>query len=253
MHLVVFRIPKPIIASSARGSAWLSLPRKNPSKLIFDSRRIDPMWHFAYASNMNVGKLKRECSALSYIGRWLNSMVTLFSSISGTRWIRVGRSTVRVLDLLSGGFICMIEEMKHYIAIVQILLLIAALAVPTQAGAAQDRVVADSAPLEETKIQLPRSGSALRNDVPVQPPIAVPSESASPSYFRDIPSISGRYSIGGRALLPYLGAGFSGGYGSEFNRSLGGGPPTHSDFGLRSQFGQTISPNEFQMGLRIPF
>ena len=54
-------------------------------------------------------------------------------------------------------------------------------------------------------------------------------------------------------MLPYIGAGFSGGYSAEFNRSLGGAPPSQTDFGLRSQFGQIISPNEFQMGIRIPF
>ena len=177
-------------------------------------------------------------------------MVSLFSSISGARWIREGKSTVRMLDLFSGGFISMIEDMKHYSAIVPILL-IAALAGPTQGVAARDRVMADPAALGETNSQL--SSSMLKNDVPIQPPIVVPSESASSSDLRDIPSISGRYSIGGRTLLPYVGAGFSGGYGSEFNRSLGGAPPTQSDFGLRSQFGQSVSPNEFQMGIRFSF
>jgi hypothetical protein len=38
--------------SSARGIAWLPLPRENPSKLIFSPRRVDLMRHFAYASHM---------------------------------------------------------------------------------------------------------------------------------------------------------------------------------------------------------
>jgi hypothetical protein len=140
--------------------------------------------------------------------------------------------------------------MKHYIAIVPILL-IAALAGPTQGVAARDRVMADSAALGETSSQL--SWSTLSTNVPFEGPITVPSEPASSAYFRDVPLISGRYSIAGRALLPYLGAGFSGGYGSELNRFLGGAPPTQSDFGLRNQLGQGVSPNEFQMGVRIPF
>lgn len=53
--------------------------------------------------------------------------------------------------------------------------------------------------------------------------------------------------------MPYLGAGFGGGYTSELNRSLTGPSPAQADAGLRSQFGQGFSPNEFQMGLRIPF
>jgi hypothetical protein len=140
--------------------------------------------------------------------------------------------------------------MKYYMAVASVLLVVA-LAVPTQGVAAPDRVVADSAALGETNSQL--SSSTLKNDLPIQPPIAAPSSLASSAGVYDVPSINGRYSIGGRTLLPYIGAGFSGGYGSEFNRSLGGAPPTLSDFGFRSQFGQSVPPNEFQMGIHIPF
>jgi hypothetical protein len=144
----------------------------------------------------------------------------------------------------------MIYSMKYYVAVASVLL-VATFAVPTQGVAAQDRVVADSAPLGETNSQL--SSSTPKNDLPIQPLIATPSSLASSSGVYDVPSINGRYSIGERILLPYIGAGFSGGYGSEFNRSLGGVPPVMNDFGLRSQFGQSVSPNEFQMGIRIPF
>lgn len=53
--------------------------------------------------------------------------------------------------------------------------------------------------------------------------------------------------------MPYIGAGFGGGYSSEVDRSLGSAPPAQGDSGLRSQFGQGFSPNEFQMGVRISF
>jgi hypothetical protein len=140
--------------------------------------------------------------------------------------------------------------MKRYIAIASILLA-AALAAPIQGAAGRDRVVADSAAIGEKSSQF--SSSTLKNDIPMEPPIVAPSAPASSSDFRDVPSISGRYSIGGRTLLPYVGAGFTGGYSSEFNHSLGGVPPALTDFGLRSQFGQSVSPSEFQMGIRIPF
>lgn len=94
---------------------------------------------------------------------------------------------------------------------------------------------------------------SLTNDVPPQPPIAAPSQAASATVSRDPPSISGRYSFGGETVLPYVGAGFGGGSASEFNRPSGGTPPVQTDLGLRSQFGQGFSPNEFQMGVRIPF
>ena len=132
-----------------------------------------------------------------------------------------------------------------------IVVLVTVLAVPIQGIVASDRVMADSAPLEETNSQL--SSTTLKDDVSILPPLAVPSAAASSADVRDIPSISGRYAIGGRTLLPYIGAGFSGGYSSEFGRSLAVVPPTQSDFGLRSQFGQSVSPNEFQVGIRIPF
>lgn len=144
----------------------------------------------------------------------------------------------------------MIYNMKLYIAIASVLL-VAALAAPIHGVAGRDHVVADSAAIGEKSSQL--FSSTLKHDVPMQPPIVAPSVSVSSSDFQEVPSIGGRYSIGGRTLLPYVGAGFSGGYGSEFNRSLGGVPPALSDFGLRSQFGQSVSPNEFQMGIRIPF
>lgn len=148
------------------------------------------------------------------------------------------------------GFTCIIGSMKQYGAGVAVLL-VAALAVPIQGIAEQDRVVVDSAVLGETSSQ--PSSSTPKTNGPSQPPIALPSTAASSVDVRDIPSISGRYAIGGKTLVPYIGAGFSGGYSSEFNRSLAVVPPTQNDLGLRSQFGQSVSPNEFQLGVRIPF
>jgi hypothetical protein len=132
-----------------------------------------------------------------------------------------------------------------------VMVLVAALVAPIQGIAASDPVTVDSAVLVDSSSQL--ASSAPETAIPSQLPLAVPPAAASSADVRDIPSISGRYAIGGRTLLPYIGAGFAGGYSSEFNRSLGGAPPTQSDFGLRSQFGQNVSPNEFQLGVRIPF
>lgn len=144
----------------------------------------------------------------------------------------------------------MIKNMKQSSAGVMVVL-VAALAGSIQGIAVPDCVMADSVALGDLSSQ--RSLHILKKDVIHQPPIVAPSIDASSADVRDIPSISGRYSIGGRTLLPYLGAGFSGGYSSEFNRSLNGPPPAQNDLGLRSQFGQSLSPNEFQLGVRIPF
>lgn len=95
--------------------------------------------------------------------------------------------------------------------------------------------------------------SQLTESLP--PPLQVPlaAQTAPEAVFREIPSISGRYSVGGRTVVPYLGMGFSGGYTSDLNRSLGVSPAVPADSGLRSLFGQAVSPSEFQMGLRILF
>jgi hypothetical protein len=129
--------------------------------------------------------------------------------------------------------------------------LVAALLISIQGIAAPDRVVADSPVFAEPNNQ--PSSSTPKITAPSQPPIVAPSTEPASADVRDIPSINGRYSVGGRTLLPYIGAGFSGGYSSEFGRSLAVVPPSHNDFGLRSQFGQSVSPNEFQLGVRIPF
>lgn len=79
---------------------------------------------------------------------------------------------------------------------------------------------------------------------------------ASSTLFRDVPSLSGRYSIGGTTLLPFIGAGFGGGYSSERDRALNPSVSGLSDSGLKTQWnqlGQGFAPNEFHMGIRIPF
>ncbi len=90
-------------------------------------------------------------------------------------------------------------------------------------------------------------------DLPtVTPPTPAP-PSAAWSSFREIPSISGQYSVGKTTVVPYLGAGFGNGYGSELDRSLNPGLGQQPDLNLRSLLGPNVLPNEFQMGVRIPF
>jgi hypothetical protein len=86
------------------------------------------------------------------------------------------------------------------------------------------------------------------------PPDLQPGNAA---WFREVPSISGRYSVGSTTVLPFVAAGFNGGY-TERDRAMNpaAAPGTTDQLGLRSQwnqFGQGMAPNEFQMGVRIPF
>ena len=84
------------------------------------------------------------------------------------------------------------------------------------------------------------------------PALSLDSLTASKT-FRDLPSISGEYSVKGRKIMPYIGAGFGHGYSSDVDRSMNSSPSSQTDPGLRSLFGQGLAPSEFQMGLRIPF
>jgi hypothetical protein len=95
--------------------------------------------------------------------------------------------------------------------------------------------------------------AALKNDV-IGRDAALSLDSLTASNaFRDLPSISGNYTVKGRRIMPYIGAGFGHGYSSDVDRSLNSSPSGQTDPGLRSMFGQGLTPSEFQMGLRIPF
>ncbi|NGZ09675.1 MAG: hypothetical protein CV088_09860 [Nitrospira sp. LK70] len=76
---------------------------------------------------------------------------------------------------------------------------------------------------------------------------------------RNIPTLSKPISVGGRTLLPYIGAGFGGGYATEFDRALNpAGSASSSSSGssnaeVRNLLGQHLIPNEVQLGIRFPF
>lgn len=71
--------------------------------------------------------------------------------------------------------------------------------------------------------------------------------------FRQSPVLSGRLRVSEQTLIPYIGAGFGGGYVTERDRALGPQPalPQQNLFG--ESMGKSMMPNEFQMGIRIPF
>ncbi len=71
--------------------------------------------------------------------------------------------------------------------------------------------------------------------------------------FRQSPVLSGRLRVSEQTLIPYLGAGFGGGYVTERDRALSPQPvlPQQNLFG--DSMGKSMMPNEFQMGIRIPF
>ncbi|MDF0673266.1 MAG: hypothetical protein P0120_02830 [Nitrospira sp.] len=90
-----------------------------------------------------------------------------------------------------------------------------------------------------------------------RPSTAVPEENEF--VLRNIPTLSKPISVGGRTLVPYIGAGFGGGYATEFDRALNpaaSASSTTSDSsnaGPRSLLGHNLIPNEVQLGIRFPF
>lgn len=140
--------------------------------------------------------------------------------------------------------------MKHSVAIVSAVYLMGLLSF-SHAGAAGEGPLATGSSMQGAigKLDPP----ALQGDVVGQAPAVPPGPSTHSNAFRDIPSISADYSVGGTTLMPYIGAGFGSGYASDLDRSLNGGPSIQTDSGLRSLFGQGLAPSEFQMGIRIPF
>lgn len=88
----------------------------------------------------------------------------------------------------------------------------------------------------------------------VRPPAAVPIEDGL--VLRSVPTVSKPISVGGTTLVPYVGAGFGGGYATELDRSLNTIPATSSgslNAGPKNLFGQQLIPNEVQLGIRFPF
>lgn len=76
---------------------------------------------------------------------------------------------------------------------------------------------------------------------------------------RTLPSVSKQISVGGTTVLPYIGAGFGGGYLTELDRSFNAvSSGLFSSFGasnagLKSLVGQHLIPNEVQLGVRFLF
>ena len=70
---------------------------------------------------------------------------------------------------------------------------------------------------------------------------------------RQTPTLSGRLHVSEQTLIPYVGAGFGGGYVTERDRALGSSSVFPQQNLLGKSLGKGMTPNEFQMGIRFPF
>jgi len=82
-------------------------------------------------------------------------------------------------------------------------------------------------------------------------PSPLPDQSAR--LLREPPSITGEIHVGAHTVIPYVGAGFGGGYATERDRIFNQDPTLQQKHVLGNTSGSGYLPNEFQVGLRIPF
>ncbi len=71
--------------------------------------------------------------------------------------------------------------------------------------------------------------------------------------FRQSPVLSGRLRVSEQTVIPYIGAGFGGGFVTERDRALNPQPTLSQQNLFGDSMGKSMMPNEFQMGIRIPF
>jgi hypothetical protein len=72
------------------------------------------------------------------------------------------------------------------------------------------------------------------------------------NVFRQAPALTGRFELNNQTFLPFIGAGFGGGYTNDRDRALGSNGLFHNP-ALSGELGKNMMPNEFNLGLRIPF
>lgn len=141
--------------------------------------------------------------------------------------------------------------MKVHRAFAGLWLLLNLAALPLSHAAEPDAASEQSLPPTSLRGLSTTSETPRVSTVAPAQPFTTPSRT---NVYRDLPTITGRYSVGETTLLPYIGAGFGNGYTSDLDRSLNGGTTALGDASLRNLFGpQNLTPNEVRMGIRIPF
>jgi hypothetical protein len=83
------------------------------------------------------------------------------------------------------------------------------------------------------------------------------SSGATNHVFSQPPTLAGRYIVNGSTVIPYIGLGFGGGETTDVSRTAARQSMLQStvqqDRLLNDVLGKSLVPNEFQVGIRIPF
>lgn len=91
----------------------------------------------------------------------------------------------------------------------------------------------------------------------LRPQAGAPIEPVTPldqsrNIFRQAPALTGRFEVNDQTFIPFIGAGFGGGYTNDRDRALGSNGLFHNP-AQSGDLGKNMMPNEFNLGLRIPF
>jgi hypothetical protein len=110
--------------------------------------------------------------------------------------------------------------------------------------------VGASANGEESPFKAP-AWSSLRqqSSSPIDPGLA---GDQNRNVFRQAPALTGRFELNNQTFFPFVGAGFGGGYTNDRDRALGSNGLFHNP-AQSGDLGKNMMPNEFNLGLRIPF
>ena len=83
------------------------------------------------------------------------------------------------------------------------------------------------------------------------------SSSVTNDLFSQPATLAGRYTMNGSTVIPYIGLGFGGGETTDVNRTVTRQSALQNsiqqDRLMNDVLGKTLVPNEFQLGIRIPF
>jgi hypothetical protein len=105
---------------------------------------------------------------------------------------------------------------------------------------------------EEFTIDSP-TWTVLRGQSTLAGPTYSPPLDPNQNITRQVPALTGRFQLNEQTFIPFIGAGFGGGYTTDRDRAIGSNWLQQNQTLSGDTFGRNMMPNEVNMGFRIPF
>jgi hypothetical protein len=141
-------------------------------------------------------------------------------------------------------------RMHHFFAVELSLLLAVGMTVPGLTRGEESRPVTPVLPAFTS----PAKGPDFSPLAPSNPTLL---SSVTNHLFSQPATLAGRYTLNGSTVIPYIGVGFAGGETTDVNRTVARHSAlqsaTQQDPLMNDVLRKTFVPNEFQLGIRIPF